>query len=317
MIHQWLIKQLSTITNVSVKTLHHYDRIGLLKPSVRLANGYRVYSERDLLKLQQIIALKFLGFDLTQIKQLLQNEINMVEQFTVQAQLLREKASGLIAASDALNEIVLGCKSDKSIVWEKIIKSIEVYRMTQELEQTWAGQVLNEKELKDYAAFRQHLAQHSQEERIAFQQAWEALIAKVTANLTADPASEVGMQLAKECMDRVNKLYGKERAALRRKIWEEGFRKGYANDEHGITLEIVEWLDKAIEVYYRKRVMDLLAQIGLLPQKELLSQWNVLMEDMFGYEQEPRIALYHAILAEETATEQMKQWVRDTFDIHQ
>ena len=56
---QWYVKELSKLTQVTVQTLHHYDRIGLLQPSVRLANGYRLYSEKDLLKLQQIIAFKF------------------------------------------------------------------------------------------------------------------------------------------------------------------------------------------------------------------------------------------------------------------
>jgi len=65
---QWLVKNLSELTGVSVQTLHHYDRINLLKPSLRLTNGYRVYSEEDLLKLQQIIALKFFGFELSQIR---------------------------------------------------------------------------------------------------------------------------------------------------------------------------------------------------------------------------------------------------------
>ena len=69
---QWYVKELSNLTQVSVQALHHYDRIGLLKPSVRLPNGYRLYSEQDLLKLQQIIALKFFGFELSQIKILTQ-----------------------------------------------------------------------------------------------------------------------------------------------------------------------------------------------------------------------------------------------------
>jgi len=56
--------------------LHHYDKIGLLKPSMRLSNGYRLYSETDLLKLQQIIALKFFGFELSQIKLLLAKQDN-------------------------------------------------------------------------------------------------------------------------------------------------------------------------------------------------------------------------------------------------
>ena len=55
---QWFVKELSKLTHISVQTLHHYDRIDLLKPSVRLENNYRLYSEKDLFKLQQIIALK-------------------------------------------------------------------------------------------------------------------------------------------------------------------------------------------------------------------------------------------------------------------
>lgn len=58
-------KRLSKLTGVSVQTLHHYDRIGLLKPSLRLSNGYRIYSKKDLLRLQQIVVLKFFGFELS------------------------------------------------------------------------------------------------------------------------------------------------------------------------------------------------------------------------------------------------------------
>lgn len=63
---QWYAKEFSRLTHVSVRILHHYDKIGLLKPSLRLSNRYRLYSEQDLSKLQQIIALKFFGFELAQ-----------------------------------------------------------------------------------------------------------------------------------------------------------------------------------------------------------------------------------------------------------
>src|SRR5476649_706994 len=90
---QWFVKDLSKLTGVSVQTLHHYDRIDLLKPSVRLSNVYRVYSEKDLLQLQEIIALKFFGFELSQVKALLTGEVGALEHFTVQAKLLEQKAN--------------------------------------------------------------------------------------------------------------------------------------------------------------------------------------------------------------------------------
>ncbi len=66
---KWYVKDLSKLTGVSVQTLHHQDKINLLKPSLRLSNGYRIYSEEDLLRLQQIVALKFFGFELTSISE--------------------------------------------------------------------------------------------------------------------------------------------------------------------------------------------------------------------------------------------------------
>ena len=56
---------------VTIRALHHYDRLGLLKPSGRTASGYRVYSDRDFARLEQIVALKFIGFPLSQIRELL------------------------------------------------------------------------------------------------------------------------------------------------------------------------------------------------------------------------------------------------------
>jgi DNA-binding transcriptional MerR regulator len=99
---EWYIKDLGKLTGVSVQTLHHYDRIDLLKPSLRLSNGYRVYSEKDLLRLQQIIALKFFGFELSQIKALLAGCAGAIEHFSVQAKLLEQKAMTMLDAVNAL-----------------------------------------------------------------------------------------------------------------------------------------------------------------------------------------------------------------------
>ena len=55
---------------VTVRTLHHYDRLGLLKPSGRTEAGYRLYGERDFGRLQQIVTLKFIALPLRQIKRI-------------------------------------------------------------------------------------------------------------------------------------------------------------------------------------------------------------------------------------------------------
>ena len=67
------VHEFAELAGVTVRTLHHYDRLGLLEPR-RTAAGYRVYSVRDLERLEQIVALKFLGLPLRQIKLLLDQE---------------------------------------------------------------------------------------------------------------------------------------------------------------------------------------------------------------------------------------------------
>jgi DNA-binding transcriptional MerR regulator len=51
----YTIRQLANLAGVSVRTLHHYDQIGLLRPASRSSVGYRVYHQPELLRLQQIL----------------------------------------------------------------------------------------------------------------------------------------------------------------------------------------------------------------------------------------------------------------------
>ena len=65
------VKQLSKMAGVTPRTLHHYDEIGLLKPSRIGDNGYRYYGEEALLKLQQILFYRELDFPLDDIKKIM------------------------------------------------------------------------------------------------------------------------------------------------------------------------------------------------------------------------------------------------------
>ena len=67
------IKEAAQLSGVYVKTLHHYDKIGLLVP-LKSENGYRTYSQEDLERLQVILYYKYLGFSLEKIAELLKEE---------------------------------------------------------------------------------------------------------------------------------------------------------------------------------------------------------------------------------------------------
>jgi DNA-binding transcriptional MerR regulator len=65
------VKEVSELAGVSVRTLHHYDEIGLLVPSSVTPAGYRLYSVEDLERLQQILFYREIGFSLSEIKDIL------------------------------------------------------------------------------------------------------------------------------------------------------------------------------------------------------------------------------------------------------
>ncbi len=67
----YTVKQLSDLAGISVRTLHYYDEIGLLRPSKVGENGYRYYDDAALLRLQQILLYREMGLELAQIKPIL------------------------------------------------------------------------------------------------------------------------------------------------------------------------------------------------------------------------------------------------------
>ena len=98
----WTVGELARLTGVTVRTLHHYDRIGLLRPSERTAAGYRSYDVRDLDRLHQVLVYRGLGFPLEEVATLLDDpDADPAEHLRRQHRLLRERleaTSAMVAA---------------------------------------------------------------------------------------------------------------------------------------------------------------------------------------------------------------------------
>lgn len=94
------VKKLSGLAGVSVRTLHLYDKMGLLNPSVRTAAGYRLYGEKELLRLQQILFYRELDFPLKDIQIILDDPAFDL----VQALEAHKKA--LLARKERINTLI-------------------------------------------------------------------------------------------------------------------------------------------------------------------------------------------------------------------
>lgn len=66
----WTVGRVAELAGVSVRTLHHYDRIGLVRPSARTPAGYRAYRAGDMERLREVLAYRRLGFGLREVADL-------------------------------------------------------------------------------------------------------------------------------------------------------------------------------------------------------------------------------------------------------
>lgn len=102
--NMYLIKKVSELSGVSVRTLHHYDEIGLLSPQ-KYENGYRYYSDADMDVLQAILFYKYLGFSLKEIKDLLKkDDTELIAHLKKQLILIKKEKQRLLTLIDTLEK---------------------------------------------------------------------------------------------------------------------------------------------------------------------------------------------------------------------
>jgi DNA-binding transcriptional MerR regulator len=179
------IHEFAELAGVTVKALHHYDRLGLLKPK-RTDGGYRMYAERDLERLEQIIALKFLGIPLKQIKIVLDRPaLKLPDTLRLQRKALEERQQLLSRAIRAIRlaeDALETGKATEPAILKRIIEVIEMQNEIDVMKKYYGTEEAWEKRRRFYE-------QGPSRE-------WRELYRDVAAALGEDPAGEVAQALA-------------------------------------------------------------------------------------------------------------------------
>jgi DNA-binding transcriptional MerR regulator len=206
---------------VSIRTLRYYDQEGLLPPSRVTAAGYRLYTDADLMNLQQILALKFLGFSLEEIKALLRAEPHSLADVLAQQKAMmrakRTQLDGIIQAIEQTEQLLQTGTCD----WDSLVNVIQVIHMDQNKE--WVSKYLTPElqqqmqrlsEQSYSEADREKLAARAQAWTEADQQQisaqWAAIwdSAKRLTAAGADPAGPEAQALAQQHNDLIAAFTG-------------------------------------------------------------------------------------------------------------
>jgi DNA-binding transcriptional MerR regulator len=251
MAKQYRIKQFSKLTSITVRALHYYDEISLLKPSHRLDSGHRLYSENDMLRLQQITTLKFMGFSLEQISQLLQHpDFNITESLRKQAEMLAEEAMKIQNAVKLLKQVANQLDTSNPVNWKTIAKIIEVLQMKEQSLEAFVTTYFTKDELNDFA---KNAVQYTPQQTKEISSRWADIFSEIKKNMNFSPESKVGQQLAAKWLALVDEIYGKH-PNIRDKIW-EACKAGAVPTEimPYYDQSVIDYIDKAT-TYYKQKI---------------------------------------------------------------
>lgn len=141
------VKEVSKLSGVSVRTLHHYDDIGLLIPDELTEAGYRLYSDENLATLQQILFFRELGFPLKKIKELLESPLfDRQEAFEIQRKMLVEKRKQLDGMIETIEKTIQHEKGAYQMTNEEKFKGFDFSKnpYEQEARERWGDKVVEE-----------------------------------------------------------------------------------------------------------------------------------------------------------------------------
>lgn len=139
----YTVKQLANLAGVSVRTLHHYDYVGLLSPSRQPGNGYRQYNESDLLRLQQILFFRELDFPLDEIERIMKNPaFDMTAALHDQRHLLELKRKRLTGLMKTIDKTIAKLKHNRPMTNDELYSSFtkeEAEQYATEAKERWSN----------------------------------------------------------------------------------------------------------------------------------------------------------------------------------
>jgi len=121
----YTVKEVSDMSNVTIKTLHHYHKIGLLIPSKISEAGYRLYGTKELERLQEILFFREMDFPLDQIKEMLEQTTERLSLLVRQEELLLRRKHRLDAIVQTLRKSITHIKEGKSMADKEMFEGFE------------------------------------------------------------------------------------------------------------------------------------------------------------------------------------------------
>ena len=219
------VGELAKRTGLTVRTLHHYDEMGLLKPSLHTEAGYRLYTRGDVARLQQVLSMRQLGFALEEIRDCLDRPgFAPLEVIRLHIARLREQIELQQKLCERLETLVERFRTAEEVSADEFLYTIEVMTM---IEKYYTPEQLAQLDARAKAkAVPQEVIDQAPQQ-------WDDLFAAVTAEMETgtDPADPKAQELAKRWLALVTLFTGGDPGIF------NSLRNMYANEDNVMGMD--------------------------------------------------------------------------------
>ncbi|MBM6646158.1 MerR family transcriptional regulator [Bacillus mycoides] len=241
------IQELTRETGVTVRTLRYYDQIDLLKPSGKTDGGHRLYSERDVVRLQQILFLKEMGFSLKEVANMLvTGELNLKGSLEKQLQFVQEEQKKFNRMERVLQAVVYSVDVEGELDWKVMFELIQLSKQSPRIREIFQNEVFS----KEEQDLLHNLPNMSEEDPNVLE--WVDLLKQLRnfmkdgKEASCDEVQEATKKLMQKCLEMAN---GDE--AFLDKLWE--VRKSKEDSQkmsmYPIEEELLVYMDEAFRIY--------------------------------------------------------------------
>ncbi|MBJ7986196.1 MerR family transcriptional regulator [Bacillus cereus] len=241
------IQELTRETGITVRTLRYYDQIDLLKPSGKTDGGHRLYSERDVVRLQQILFLKEMGFSLKEVANMLvTGELNLKGSLEKQLRFVQEEQKKFNRMERVLQAVVYSVDVEGELDWKVMFELIQLSKQSPRIREIFQNELFS----KEEQDLLHNLPNMSEEDPNVLE--WVDLLKQLLnfmkdgKEASCDEVQEATKKLMQKCLEMAN---GDE--AFLDKLWE--VRKSKEDSQKMSMYPIEEglllYMDEAFRIY--------------------------------------------------------------------
>jgi DNA-binding transcriptional MerR regulator len=247
----YMVREIAEMVGISIRTLHYYDQIGLLKPESISPTGYRLYTDHDLEKLQQILFFKELGFSLQETGNIINKpDFDRTQALKTHKELLTEKRKRLEALIKSVEKTIQSIEGGSTMDQKEMFEAFDMSEIEKHKEKYAEETKQHYGQTDAYMESQKKTANYTKEDWAAIMKRRDELYTRIASLMDMGPANPQVQETVAQCRQHITDNFYNCTPEIFR-----GLGDLYVNDERftanidKIKTGLAKFLREAMHIY--------------------------------------------------------------------